>query len=152
MERSATAKWSGGLKTGQGTLTTQSEVLKAAPYNYGQRFESKPGTNPEELIGAAHAGCYTMALSGEIEKRGFKADALEVKAAVTLQMLEKGPTVTGVHLELTALVPGASAQQIQEAAETAKKNCPISRLLNADITLSTKIASKVDVAQTTTAP
>lgn len=152
MERFATAKWSGGLKQGQGSLTTQSEVLKAVPYNYGQRFENNPGTNPEELIGAAHAGCYTMALSGEIEKRGFKADALEVKATVTLKMLEKGPTVTGIHLELTALVPGANAQQIQEAAEVAKKNCPISRLLNAEITLSTKIASKIDVAQTTPAP
>ncbi len=140
MQRSANAHWSGGLKQGNGTISTDSGVLKNTPYSFSRRFENEPGTNPEELIAAAHAGCFTMALSGQLANANLTADALDTKATVTLEKTEAGFTVTAVHLVVTAKVPNASEAQFQEAAQNAKKGCPISRLLNATITMEAKLA------------
>lgn len=135
MTRNATAVWQGGLKDGKGFLTTASKTLSGTPYDFRMRFETAPGTNPEELIAAAHAGCFSMALSGELGKAGLTAQRIETKATVTLEMLEKGPTVTKVHLDLKAKIPGADRAKFEKAANDAKAGCPISRLLNAEISL-----------------
>ena len=131
MKRSATSHWQGTLKQGQGTLSTESGVLNEVPYSFAKRFENERGTNPEELIGAAHSGCFAMALSGELEKKNLKAETIDVKAQVTLENL----TISAVHLSVTLNVPGANKNQIDEAAQIAKKNCPVSRLLKAEITM-----------------
>jgi len=135
MRRKATAVWYGGLKTGKGTIGTESAVLEETPYSFGTRFENGKGTNPEELIAAAHAGCFAMALSGQLESAGMVAEKLEVAATVKLEKVEAGWTVTESHLELTAHIPGADPDKFDAAAEQAKQNCPISRLLKAKITL-----------------
>jgi lipoyl-dependent peroxiredoxin len=139
MIRKGSAVWSGDLKGGKGTVSSESGVLKGNQYSFGSRFESGIGTNPEELIAAAHAGCFSMALSGELGKAGMNPERIETTAAVKLEMLPNGPTVTEIHLDCTAKVPGASAEAFQKVAEGAKAGCPISRLLNAKITLSAKL-------------
>src|SRR5215813_9330838 len=129
MQRNASAHWSGGLKDGKGTLSSPSEVLKNTPYSFATRFESQPGTNPEELIAAAHAGCFSMALSGQLGNAGLTAESINTTAAVTLEKTDAGFTITKVHLDVVAKIPGASEEAFQTAAGNAKAGCPISRLL-----------------------
>jgi len=131
MDRTASAVWHGGLKDGNGTLTTQSGVFQEQPYSFKTRFETEPGTNPEELIAAAHAGCFTMALSNILGEAGFKADELKTEAKVHLEMLPEGPTVTKIHLTNTGKVPGIDAAGYADLTAKAKAGCPISRLLKA---------------------
>jgi lipoyl-dependent peroxiredoxin len=141
MKRSATAVWNGSLKQGKGTLTAPGGALNNTQYAFGSRFENGPGTNPEELIAAAHAGCFAMALSGELGGAGFTPERLEAVAHVSLDKVEpKGWTVTASHLVLNAKVPGIDAAKFKEIADKAKANCPISRLLNATITLEATLA------------
>jgi osmotically inducible protein OsmC len=139
MIRKANAVWKGGLKDGQGTVSSESGVLAGASYNFAQRFEDKPGTNPEELIAAAHSACYSMALSGAIGAAGLKPESVETKASLTLEKLDVGFTVSRIHLDVVAKVPGATPEQFLAAAEQAKRTCPISRLLNTTITLEAKL-------------
>jgi lipoyl-dependent peroxiredoxin len=135
MERSASAVWNGSLKEGKGTISSQSGALKALQYSFGSRFAEGVGTNPEELIAAAHAGCFTMALSAELGKGGFTPDSIETSAVVTLDMHDK-PTVTKIHLTTKAKIPGIDKAKFDEIAKGAKEGCPISRLLKAaEITL-----------------
>jgi lipoyl-dependent peroxiredoxin len=140
MVRKASAIWKGGLKDGQGTVSTDSGVLKTVPYNFAQRFENETGTNPEELIAAAHAACFSMALSAELGKANLKPASVETSAALTLEKLDVGFTTTRIHLSVTASVPGASPEAFLKATEDAKRGCPISRLLNTTITLEAKLA------------
>jgi osmotically inducible protein OsmC len=135
MERSATAVWTGSLKEGKGALTTASGVLSDTQYSFSTRFENGKGTNPEELIAAAHAGCFAMALSAQLGTMNFTPQTLKVSAKVTLEKLEAGWTISKSHLELAARIPGISTEAFQAAAAGAKANCPVSRLLNAEITL-----------------
>jgi osmotically inducible protein OsmC len=139
MKRSASAMWNGDLKTGKGTLSTDSGVLANTRYSFATRFENGKGTNPEELIAAAHAGCFAMALSAQLGEAGLVAQSLNTKATVTLEKTDGGFTITAVHLALTARIPGASQQAFDAAAEAAKKGCPVSKLLNAAITLDKKL-------------
>lgn len=141
MKRKASAVWRGDLKSGRGTISTESTVLKDTPYSFGTRFENGPGTNPEELIGAAHAGCYSMAFSAELGKAGFKPDEVSTTATVTLDNHPQTSwTVTKIHLEMTAKIPGIDAAKFAAIADGAKKGCPISRLLAAaEITLDAKL-------------
>jgi osmotically inducible protein OsmC len=138
MKTNGSAVWSGGLKDGKGTISTASGVLKDQPYGFATRFEGKPGTNPEELVGAAHAGCFTMALSAILGEAGLTAEKLETKAEVTLDKVEGGFGITRIDLTLTGKVPGADQAKFQELADKAKAGCPISKLYkgNAEITLS----------------
>jgi lipoyl-dependent peroxiredoxin len=129
MKRTASARWTGGLKDGQGTFATGSGALEDVKYGFTTRFEDAPGSNPEELIGAAHAGCFSMALSGKLNAASLAPESIDTKATVTLEKLDAGWTVTGIHLDCTAKVPGATPEAFQAAAEEAKKGCPISRLL-----------------------
>lgn len=139
MKRTGSAEWKGGLKNGRGTVSTGSGVLEAVPYSFGTRFEDKKGSNPEELIAAAHAGCFSMALSSELEKSGFKPESLKSEATVQLEKGEAGFSITKIHLKLQAQIPGIDNDTFQKAAETAKSGCPVSRLLNAEITLDAKL-------------
>jgi osmotically inducible protein OsmC len=140
MKRTASAVWHGDLKSGAGSISTESSVLKGAPYSFGTRFENGPGTNPEELIAAAHAGCFTMALSFALQLAGFTAQSIETTAALTLENLPKVTwTVTAIHLTTRARVPGVSAEKFAELAAGAKAGCPISRLLKAEITLDAQL-------------
>ena len=139
MKRSATARWEGDLKAGHGSITTESGVLAATPYSFGTRFENGRGTNPEELVAAAHAGCFTMALSAELAKAGLVADRLDTKATVTLDRVDGGWAVTASHLELVARIPDATAAAFRAAAGAAESGCPISKLLNAKITLDARL-------------
>ena len=140
MKRKASAVWRGDLKSGRGTISTESTVLKDTPYSFGTRFESGVGTNPEELIGAAHAGCFSMALSAELQKAGFIAESIATSATVTLeQHPQTGWTVTQVHLDTRATVPGITTEKFSAIAEGAKAGCPISRLLKAAISLDAKL-------------
>jgi len=140
MKRNASAIWHGNLKSGKGTLSTDSTVLKDTQYSCGSRFESGVGTNPEELIAAAHAGCFTMALSAALEQAGFTADTLKTTAALTLENLPQSSwTISAVHLTTTAKIPGISPEKFAEVAAGAKANCPVSRLLKAAITLDAKL-------------
>ena len=141
MKRSASSHWAGTLKEGKGTISTESGVLQSTQYSFGTRFENGKGTNPEELIGAAHAGCFSMALSGQLGNAGLTAEAIDTTATVTLEKLEAGFTVTEVHLKLVAKIPGASKAAFETAANNAKAGCPISRLLNAKITLDAQLVS-----------
>lgn len=141
MERKASAVWSGGLKDGKGTITAPSGAFKEVPYNFNMRFENEPGTNPEELVAAAHAGCFSMALSGQLDAAKLKADRIATTAKVTLEKTDAGFTVTAVHLDVRAKVPGADKKAFETAAENAKKGCPISRLLNAKISMSATLES-----------
>ena len=139
IKRNGSAVWSGGIKDGKGAVTTGSGALKDAQYGFNTRFEDGPGTNPEELIGAAHAGCFTMALSGQLGKGGMTAQELRTTATVSMEKEGDGFTITAVHLDLVAKIPGASQEDFDKAANTAKENCPVSKLLNAEITLSSKL-------------
>ncbi len=144
MERRATAVWSGGLKDGKGTFSAESGVFDEVPYDFRKRFENEPGTNPEELIAAAHAACFSMALSGELGKANLTAERIRTTANVKLEMPGGTPTVTEIHLDLEARVPGASQQAFERAANEAKENCPISRLLRAaKITMTARLESPV---------
>jgi osmotically inducible protein OsmC len=135
MVRKASAVWKGSLKEGKGTISTESGALSSTPYSFATRFEGVRGTNPEELIGAAHAGCFTMALSAQLGEAGLTAESLETSAAVTLEKIEAGWTVTKIHLDVAARIPGASQAAFDKAAANAKAGCPISRLLKAEITM-----------------
>jgi lipoyl-dependent peroxiredoxin len=139
MQRKASAVWHGGLKTGKGLLSSASGVLNQTPYSFGTRFEQGAGTNPEELIAAAHAGCFAMALSAQLENAGMTAETLEVAATVKLEKLDSGWAVTESQLDLAAHIPGADPDKFKAAAEAAKTGCPISKLLNARITLSARL-------------
>jgi osmotically inducible protein OsmC len=139
MKRTASAVWTGGLKDGKGTISTQSGVLDNSPYGFNTRFEDKPGTNPEELIAAAHAGCFSMALSGQLGEAGMTAQSIRTSAAVTLEKVEGGFAVTAVHLDLVARIPGADRKAFETAANNAKLGCPISQRLKATITLDAKL-------------
>jgi osmotically inducible protein OsmC len=141
MKRSASAHWEGGLKDGKGTVSTESGVLSNTQYSFGTRFEDGKGTNPEELIGAAHAGCFSMALSGQLGNAGMTAESIDTTATVTFEKLEAGFTVTEVHLKLVARIPGADKAAFETAANNAKTGCPISRLLNTKITLDAQLIS-----------
>jgi len=135
MERTADAVWRGTGREGSGVLTTQSGALREVPYSFGMRFGDDKGTNPEELIGAAHAGCYAMALAVALGEAGRTPDELRTHAAVTLERTAAGFTVTKIHLTLRGRVPGIAAEEFRAMADEAKANCPISRLLKAQITL-----------------
>ncbi len=139
MLRSASALWNGGLKEGKGVVSTASGVLKNTPYSFAMRFENAPGTNPEELVAAAHAGCFSMALSGELGKLGLTPESVETKAAATFDKTDAGWAVTSMHLDVAAKVPNADKATFEKAAEAAKKGCPISRLLNTTITMSARL-------------
>jgi lipoyl-dependent peroxiredoxin len=139
MKRKASAEWHGDLKTGKGLVSTESGVLQSTPYSFTTRFEGEKGTNPEELVAAAHAGCFTMALSGELGKASLKPESLQTTATVTFEKVEAGWTVTGSHLEVSGRVPGATADSFRAAAEAAEKGCPISRLLNTKIAMDARL-------------
>jgi osmotically inducible protein OsmC len=139
IKRNGSAVWSGGLKDGKGAVSTGSGVLKDSQYGFNTRFEDGPGTNPEELIGAAHAGCFTMALSGQLGQAGLTAQELRTTATVSMEKVEGGFSINAVHLDLVAKIPGASQEAFDKAAQTAKENCPVSKLLNAEITLSSRL-------------
>lgn len=141
MKRKASAIWQGGLKDGKGGISTDSGVLENTQYSFSTRFEEGKGTNPEELIAAAHAGCFSMALSGQLGNAGLTAERINTTAAVTLEKTDAGFTVTTVHLEVTAKIPGATDEAFQTAAGNAKAGCPISRLLKAEITMDAKLES-----------
>jgi len=140
MIRKANATWKGGLKSGKGVVSTETKVLSNANYNFVQRFENEPGTNPEELVAAAHAACYAMALSAALEKANMTPESVDASAALTFEKLDIGFTTTGIHLEVLAKVPGANQEAFLKVAEEAKRGCPISRLLNTTITLEAKLA------------
>src|SRR5450631_3103103 len=135
MQRTGSAHWAGGLKDGQGTVSTPSGVLKNTQYSFSTRFENGIGTNPEELIAAAHAGCFSMAFSAELGRAGFTPDTIHTAATITMEKTDAGFTVTESHLNMTAKVPGIDQPQFNAIANGAKAGCPISRLLNARISL-----------------
>ncbi len=135
MKTQGSAVWQGGIKDGKGAISTKSGAMKDYPYGFASRFEGKPGTNPEELIGAAHAGCFTMALSLILGEANLKADHMETTAEVTLEQVPDGFAITAVHLSLTGKVPGADQARFEELAGKAKAGCPVSKLLKAEITL-----------------
>lgn len=139
MKRKGSAEWRGGLKDGKGTVSTESGVLSNAQYSFTTRFESGQGTNPEELVAAAHAGCFSMALSVQLGNAGMTAESIRTTATVTMDKLDAGWTVTAVHLDVTAKIPGADAAKFDAAAANAKAGCPISRLLNAAITMDARL-------------
>jgi peroxiredoxin, OsmC subfamily len=140
MNHKASAVWKGSLKEGSGTLSTGSGALVEKPYSFKTRFEGEQGTNPEELIAAAHAGCFSMAFSMILGMAGLTPDSIETTATVTLEQKDGGFAVTKSHLDVVAKIPGATEEQFQEAAGAAKANCPISKLLNAEITMDAKLA------------
>jgi osmotically inducible protein OsmC len=133
------AAWSGGIKDGKGSISTKSGALQAYPYGFASRFEGKPGSNPEELIGAAHAACFTMALSLILGEAGLTVERMETTAEVTLDKVSDGFAITAVHLTLEAKIPGADDARFQELAAKAKAGCPVSKLLKADITLDASV-------------
>lgn len=139
MVRKGSAEWRGGLKDGKGTVSTESGTLSNIPYSFAMRFESERGTNPEELIAAAHAGCFSMALSGQLGAAGMTAESIRTTAGVTLEKVDAGFAVTAVHLEVAARIPGADRAAFEKAANEAKAGCPISKLLNAKITMDAKL-------------
>ena len=139
MVRKASAVWKGSLKEGKGTISSDSGVLSNTPYSFSTRFENAKGTNPEELIAAAHAGCFTMALSAQLGNAGITPESLETTASLTLDKLDAGWTVTKVHLDVAARIPGADKAAFDKAAESAKAGCPISRLLKAEITMTARL-------------
>jgi osmotically inducible protein OsmC len=139
MKRTASATWLGDLKQGNGSLTTQSGVLKETPYSFTTRFENGIGTNPEELIAAAHAGCFTMALSAFLGRAGFTPEKLSTQAALSLEQVQGNWTITSIHLDVSARIPGIGREKFEEIAADAKANCPVSRVLNAKITLDAKL-------------
>jgi len=141
MKRRGSAHWQGGIKDGRGTVSTDSGVLSEAQYSFSTRFEDGKGTNPEELIAAAHAGCFSMALSKQLGDAGMTAESIDTTAAVSLEKTDAGFSITKVHLDVTARIPGADETAFQTAANNAKAGCPVSRLLNAEITMDAKLES-----------
>jgi lipoyl-dependent peroxiredoxin len=139
-KRKASAVWQGDLKEGKGTVSTQSGILSATPYSFRTRFEEEPGTNPEELIGTAHAGCFSMALSMILGLQGLTPERIETEATITMEKQGEGFAVTASHLDVTATIPGADETVFQAAAAKAKDQCPISRLMNANITIAARLA------------
>jgi len=139
MKRKASAVWRGGLKDGKGSLSTDSGVLKETPYSFSTRFENGIGTNPEELIAAAHAGCFAMAFSAELGKAGFTPQSISATATVTLDKTDAGWTVTASHLDVSAKIPGADRVKVLGVANVAKLGCPISRLLKANVTMDARL-------------
>ena len=140
INRSASAAWSGGLRDGKGSISTESGALSAYPYGFAARFEGKKGTNPEELLGAAHAGCFTMALSGALTKRRITAEHLSTTATVTLEPVNGAQTITRVHLKLNGRVPGISAADFEQLAQETKDNCIVSRVLKAELSVDATLA------------
>jgi osmotically inducible protein OsmC len=141
MNKVGSAKWQGDLKDGKGRISTQSGVLSDAPYGFKARFEEGPGTNPEELIGAAHAGCFSMALSMMLGGAGMTADEIATKATVTLDKVDGGFAITAVHLDVQAKIPGADQAAFEKAVNAAKEGCPVSKVLNAKITMDAKLVA-----------
>ena len=146
MKRKASARWQGALQTGQGVISTASGVLSETQYSFSTRFENGAGTNPEELIAAAHAGCFSMALSGQLGKADLTPESIETTATVTLDKTDAGFTITEVHLDVTARVPGATEEAFRTAADNAKIGCPVSRLLMTKITMDAKLAGATSAA------
>jgi len=141
MKRNASAVWNGGLKDGKGTISTDSGVLANAQYSFSTRFEDGIGTNPEELIAAAHAGCFSMALSGQLGQAGLTAESIRTTASVYLEKTDSGFAITKVHLDVTAKVPGADNAAFETAANNAKAGCPVSKVLKAEITMEARLES-----------
>lgn len=139
MLRSASAEWRGGLKDGKGRVLTASGAVKGVRYSFAMRFENEPGTNPEELVAAAHAACFSMAFSGDLERAGYQPEVIDTKAILDFDKTDAGWSVKSIHLDVTAKVPGADPTKFLAAAESAKKTCPISRLLNTTITMTAKL-------------
>jgi osmotically inducible protein OsmC len=139
MKRNASAEWKGGIKDGKGTISTQSGVLADAQYSFSTRFEDGVGTNPEELIAAAHAGCFSMALSGQLGNAGLTAESINTTATVTLDKVDGSFAITAVHLEVRAKIPGADQQAFETAANNAKAGCPVSKVLKAEITMDAQL-------------
>jgi lipoyl-dependent peroxiredoxin len=139
IKRKGSASWQGGLKDGKGTISTESGALNAYPYGFAARFEGQRGSNPEELIAAAHASCFTMALSLILGEAKLKADRMDTTAEVTLEQVEGGYAITAVHLTLNAKIPGADQAKFKELAGKAKAGCPVSKLLKAEISLEAKL-------------
>ena len=139
MIKKASAIWKGGLQDGTGAISTETGVLNNAPYGFKSRFENGKGTNPEELLGAAHAGCFSMALSLMLGQAGMTAEKIETQAAITLEKVGDGFAITSSHLEVTAKIPGADPAKFQDAANKAKAGCPLSKVMNAKITMNAKL-------------
>ncbi len=139
MQRKASAIWKGGLKDGKGSVSSASGALNNTPYSFSTRFENTPGTNPEELIAAAHAGCFSMALSAQLGGANLTPSSIETTATLTMEKLDAGWTITAVHLDVVGRVPNADQAAFQKAAENAKSGCPVSKVLNAKITMSAKL-------------
>jgi osmotically inducible protein OsmC len=145
MKRNASASWHGGLKDGKGTLTTETGALKQVQLSFASRFESGTGTNPEELLAAAHAGCFTMALSGQLEAAGMKADKLDTTATVTIEKVPEGFSITESHLDLVARIPNADKAKFDAAVKAAETGCPVSKLLKAKITVNARLETPAKV-------
>jgi len=141
MQRTGSAHWSGGLKNGKGTVSTSSGVLNSPPYSFSTRFENGIGTNPEELIAAAHAGCFSMALSAQLDSAGITADSIDTTATIILDKTDAGFSITSSHLDVTAKIPDGDKAKFDEAAKAAETGCPVSRVLNAKITVTAKLIS-----------
>ncbi len=141
MQRTGSAHWSGGLKDGKGTVSTASGVLRDTQYSFSTRFENGTGTNPEELIAAAHAGCFSMALSGQLGSAGMTAESIDTTATVSLEKTDSGFSITASHLDVTVRIPGADQAKFDAAAKAAETGCPVSRVLNAKITMDAKLIS-----------
>jgi osmotically inducible protein OsmC len=141
MQRKASAVWKGGLKEGKGAVSSASGVLSNTPYSFTTRFENTPGTNPEELIAAAHAACFSMALSAQLGEAKLTPESISTSATLTMDKLDAGWTITAVHLDVNAKVPGASAEAFNTAAQNAKAGCPVSKVLNARITMDAKLGN-----------
>ncbi len=141
MKRSASAEWKGGLKDGKGAISTDSTVLNNTQYSFGTRFENGVGTNPEELIAAAHAGCFSMALSAQLGKAGMTAESIKTKATITLDQVDGGFAITASHLDVAVRIPGGDKTAFEKAAAEAESGCPVSKVLNAKITMDAKLES-----------
>jgi len=141
MKRKAAAVWRGNLKEGLGEISSESGVLSGTPYSFGTRFENAAGTNPEELIAAAHAACFSMALSSRLGEMGLTAESIQTEVTITIEKLEIGWTITESHLDIAAKIPGADESAFEKAANNAKSNCPVSRLLNTKITMTASLES-----------
>ncbi len=140
MQRKASAEWKGGLKDGKGTVSSASGILSNTPYSFTTRFENAPGTNPEELIAAAHAACFSMATSAQLGAANLTPESIATSATLTLEKLDSGWTITAVHLDVVAKIPGATAEVFNKVVQDAKANCPVSKVLNAKITMDAKLA------------
>jgi osmotically inducible protein OsmC len=141
MQRKASATWQGGIRDGKGSISTESRVLSSTPYSFSTRFEGEPGTNPEELLAAAHAGCFSMALSLMLGEAGIRPERIDTTATVTLEKLETGFTITKVQLDVAVRATGADRAKFEAAAEKAKTGCPLSKVLRAEITMDAKLAA-----------